>query len=417
MIGRLLRNLFSQKPVPGEKPNYISFSADGIRHTSFRMQKKDIRRLERQWKEYMVGVPPFPDKFEGKGIVIAAGGIIFFTCAWVNIHSLRKHGCKLPIEVWYVGSELTPEVIRQLERFNVTCVDALAYGWCDMPMLSLKPFSIINSRFKEVLYLDADIVAVADPTFLFEGEQYLQSGAVFWPDFWKTDKSNPIWKITASSDYGSFEQESGQILVDKEKSWKELQLCLHFNLSFQDYYKILLGDKDTFKFAWLALKSSYYMIPAPTGICGFEDRDGGFCGLSMVQYDYLGNVIFIHRNWLKWDFTKDDEPVWMELKRISGSPANGRPHYVTFVRDDISFTFFDFKGEVFVENFSELFGDLELYCLEVLKELRRSEFYAKFLLHTYFVHFRPGNPTFMGNLSHWRMPKTKREPELMARAL
>ncbi len=39
----------------------------------------------------------------GRGVVIAAGGIKFQIGAWVTINMLRKLGCALPVEVWYLG--------------------------------------------------------------------------------------------------------------------------------------------------------------------------------------------------------------------------------------------------------------------------------------------------------------------------
>lgn len=42
---------------------------------------------------------PYPQgRYEGRGIVICAGGARLFTCAWVLIGILRRVvGCKLPI--------------------------------------------------------------------------------------------------------------------------------------------------------------------------------------------------------------------------------------------------------------------------------------------------------------------------------
>ncbi|GIW83170.1 MAG: hypothetical protein KatS3mg105_4977 [Gemmatales bacterium] len=40
---------------------------------------------------------------EGRGIVIAAGGVKFQINAWVCIRMLRDLGCQLPIQCWYLG--------------------------------------------------------------------------------------------------------------------------------------------------------------------------------------------------------------------------------------------------------------------------------------------------------------------------
>lgn len=48
----------------------------------------------------------------------------------------------------------------------------------------IKAAAIINSSFKEVLYLDSDNLSATDPTFLFDTPEYKSTGALFWPDFW-----------------------------------------------------------------------------------------------------------------------------------------------------------------------------------------------------------------------------------------
>src|SRR5262245_56338271 len=43
-------------------------------------------------------------RFDGRGIVICAGGPRYFTCAWVLISVLRHvHRVALPIQVWHLG--------------------------------------------------------------------------------------------------------------------------------------------------------------------------------------------------------------------------------------------------------------------------------------------------------------------------
>jgi Mannosyltransferase putative len=119
---------------------------------------------------------PFAEhRFEGRGIVICAGGARLFTCAWVAIGLLRRQlACTLPIEVWYLGpEEMGPPMRGLLEQLGAQPIDALEVakrhqverlgGW------ELKPYAVMHSRFREVLLLDADNVPVRDPSFLFEG--------------------------------------------------------------------------------------------------------------------------------------------------------------------------------------------------------------------------------------------------------
>lgn len=58
-------------------------------------------------------LPPCPDHFEGRGIVIPGGGR-YFACAWVCINRLRELGCTLPIDLWHLGpGEMTDRMRKR----------------------------------------------------------------------------------------------------------------------------------------------------------------------------------------------------------------------------------------------------------------------------------------------------------------
>ena len=60
----------------------------------------------------------------------------------------------------------------------------------------IKAAALLFSQFKEVLFLDADIVSVEDPTFLFELKEYKETGAIFWPDFWGSSMAPDFLNVT-----------------------------------------------------------------------------------------------------------------------------------------------------------------------------------------------------------------------------
>jgi alpha 1,2-mannosyltransferase len=372
----------------------FTFTDKFIRKTNYNVNAHTIALLRKGWQEYAAAIPPYPGNFEGKGIVTCAGGVNHVTCAWVNINMLRQTGCALPIELWYTGHELNAETIRAFEQLGVQCKNSLDYTGQQVYGFSLKPFAILNSSFKEVLFLDADNNCVTDPAYLFDDDLYKTYGTIFWPDYWITDKANPIWEITGCKDYHSIEQESGQILINKEKCWKEINVCMHFNLRREHYYEMLLGDKDTFRFAWRALGTHYNMIAMHAGACGFEaeDRDLLF-GLTMVQHDSADNILFLHRNAWKWDISAEDELVWDKIRRFKSGAARGSciiSH--CNMGESKGRTFYDLVGEVELLDFRELFGDYEQRCLAILKALRNFKFYTRFLLHYYNLKARPGYP-------------------------
>lgn len=235
------------------------------------------------------------DKFNGRGIVICAGGAKYFTCAWVCINMLRKLGCNLPIELWHLGPrELTDEMKALVEPLNVVCVDGRACaetvparrlnGW------ELKPYAIINSTFKEVLLLDSDNVPVVNPEYLFETDRYKTTGAIFWPDFNRLANFRLIWDICEITYQDEPEFETGQIVVNKEKCWNELQLTMYMNEYSDFFYHYIHGDKETFHMAWRKLNSEYAMPTRPIDQLKY----------TMCQHDFNGTRVFQHRNMAKW---------------------------------------------------------------------------------------------------------------------
>lgn len=368
-----------------------TFTESGIRMVDLQGSRSIIKMLKDNWKQFCRSIPPYPGGFYSRGIVTCAGGLKYLTCAWVNIHLLKKYGCSLPIEVWYTGEELTPEVIEALTGMGVVCKNVRDYTTTDIDGTALKPFAILHSAFKEVLYIDADNICTADPAYLFESQEYCNTGTMFWPDIWITGKDNPIWQIVESRDYNSIEQESGQILINKEKCWKELNLCMYFNEQRKYYYAMLLGDKDTFRFAWMALKSAYYMVEKSVAFCGYtNERDNVFFGLSMVQHDTRGNIIFLHRNLLKWDITVPGETIWKEIRHFKEKAKNRTisGKYIS-TGNAQGFDVIDIQGEIETTDFRQLFGDLEIECLQILKDLRDSPMYGRYLLYAYFSYFKP----------------------------
>lgn len=362
------------------------FKKNGIRYSSFKFSESEIALLKEDWQAFAAKTRRFPKKYFGKGIVYTAGGVKYITCAWVSISLLRSMGCQLPIELWYLGNEVTEEVISKFENLNVTFRNFYELGKVNLAGFMLKPLAIVNSSFKEVLFLDADNTCVDNPEYLFSLDAYQEYGCIFWPDYFRTSKDNSIWSITDTKAYEMPEQESGQILVNKEKCWQELQLCLYFNSLSIYYYRILYGDKDTFKFAWLALKSKFHMIQYPTGSCGYK-HNGYFYGNTMVQYDPSGKIIFLHRNYLKWDVTENGEAAWVYIKNFNSNFKQRQVHIKPAPRGGWSL---DLVGDVSEVEFDKLFPGLEALCLSFLQEWRDSEAYKRFMQHSYFARNRYG---------------------------
>lgn len=255
-------------------------------------------------ERFVSKIPQPTESFEGRGVVICGGGVKYFTNAWVCINMLRRVGCMLPIELWHLGSEEMDAEMRELvQPLDVICVDVhevakrfpvrRSGGW------QSKPFAILYSRFREVIFLDADNVPVVNPIALFDTPQYRKTGAIFWPDFPSANESKIAWESCGLTWPGPIEFESGQIVVDKSRCWDALRLSLWFNEHSDFYYQHIHGDKETFHLAFHKLKQPYGFVQIPVkGLPG-----------TMCQHDFSGNRIFQHRNMDKWNLFLLNRPV------------------------------------------------------------------------------------------------------------
>jgi hypothetical protein len=261
-------------------------------------RKLSIDHADEAAEAYIRSIGPYPNSFAGRGIVVCAGGLTYNTCAWVLIRLLRSLGCQLPIEVWSYESEFDSEWVQLIERYQVVVrfVDSPSLrrptrqdGW------KLKSKAILQSSFREVLLLDADNVPVRDPSYLFDSIEYQMSGAVFWPDCGRTNPNSDQWKVFGVPYRDEPEQESGQILINKEVAWKPINLCAWYNENASFFYRYIYGDKDTFRFAWHRCKVKFAM-----------PLKGVRFGLhTMLQHDFEGKLVFQHRFGDKWSLKRN----------------------------------------------------------------------------------------------------------------
>ncbi len=242
-------------------------------------------------------IGPYPEgRFAGRGIIICAGGPLYFTCAYVLVRMLREHlDCTLPIEIWYRGpGEMGPPMRAIMEDLGVTLVDAhdvrKTHPMSNLGGWELKPYALVHSAFEEVMLIDADNVPVRDPAFLFDEPEYVRTGALFWPDIVRMARDMPILEITGLEWRNEPSFESGQIVLDKRRVWAPLQLALHFNAQSDFYYQYVYGDKDTFYLAWRLCEAPFGMTPHPTKRLP----------CVLCQHDFAGELLFQHRNRVKW---------------------------------------------------------------------------------------------------------------------
>lgn len=183
----------------------------------------------------------------GRGIVLTAGNGQAHYLLTV-IPSLRWLGCDLPIEIMYLGEEdLNEDWRMKFEAFpHVVCRDLSKMvadtdwklkGWAS------KPFSILMSTFREVIFIDADALFFVTPDVLFDDPSYIKTGALFFRDRLIMPESKKSWLLKVlpkpiskqvkqnrlwTGDSGHM-QESGVLVIDKWKHFVSLLLVTRMN--------------------------------------------------------------------------------------------------------------------------------------------------------------------------------------------
>lgn len=259
----------------------------------------------------------------GKGIVFTAG-TDQAPFVETSISVLRNLGCKLPVEVMYLGEgdldedarerlEELPGVITRDIRQMVKDEGWALAGWAG------KPFAILLSSFREVIFIDADALFLQNPDILFEDKSYKQTGALFFHDRLMKGDGKRHWmesvlprpvskKARKSRMWGQSDhmQESGVIVVDTFKHFIPLLVVSRMNgpdrdgnsekgivgvydmlfgksYSFPTLHYLLpqllnqqtsklikpSGDKETFWLSWeLVGDTNYAFHSGPAGVIG-----------------------------------------------------------------------------------------------------------------------------------------------------
>lgn len=276
---------------------------------------EEINKKREQWQTYIrdgfatMNYSQYQNRFVGRGIVIIAGNEQTIMRVQMLLKALNRLGSQLSVEIHYYDQELNDTIQQNLTslRPDISFIDLssptnvvqVTPGLIDGRNYHFKTAALLNSHFAEPLMLDADNIPIIDPVTLYDTPLYSEYGSIFWPDISRTRPTNPIWAITNTAcTTTEYEQESGQLLVDKRRFFYHLLLA-HFFASDAFYYgQILLGDKDLFRFAWHALKTRYGFPPKWVTSVGTLN-DGYYCGHTFAQHHPDGRAAFMHAGLLK----------------------------------------------------------------------------------------------------------------------
>lgn len=262
--------------------------------------------------------------YKGTGIAIVAGAR-FMPIVTNSLRMLRRTGCTLPVEIFLANQEeyevqLCEEVFPPLGAECRVLPDVLGKAALrNFPLkgYQFKILSALASSFEHVLLLDADNVAIKDPSVVFKSDVYKKYGYILWPDYWERSTHPEFFNIAGTTLGGVRDDmkkggdedneppkladlmgsmpnpstESGQVFVNKSAKFKALLLATYYNLNGPRYYYPLFsqgmmgeGDKETFLAAAVVLKEPVYQVPRHVQAIGRWYRDS-FHGAAMLQFD------------------------------------------------------------------------------------------------------------------------------------
>ncbi|GMF28057.1 unnamed protein product [Phytophthora lilii] len=329
----LLRNEETGEEVQAMRVN-CSFLKEEIRFNC--RQAADFARVAPQINALMNVKQQEVAAQEGDVVLQSKNGVLMvmypklLSSVYSTIRLLRSYNCTLPVELWYLESEMGANPLNHsrllqalVNEYGPISLRGISEG--DVGGFNTKVFALALSELDQVLFLDADNAPVKDPTYLFTTPEFVNTGAIFWPDFWhpvntifNVNKESLLWELVDTPYVDMFEQESGQLLIDRRKAAVALEIVHFFALRKPDHFsrlKLLHGDKDLFRLAWLKSNTTFHMIHTPAAAAGMV-KGKQFCGMTMVQHDPQGEVLFLHHNGKK--LVGDEETsktrVWTHLQ-------------------------------------------------------------------------------------------------------
>lgn len=275
-------------------------------------------------REYRLRRTSLSKDRKSRGIVMTAGKDNFEYANHFIATVRQVFHSKLPIEVYYYGSEdladsmadflestyKDVDVIDMAKRqnpFNESVVKLDGGGW------AMKPFALLTSSFDEAMLVDADTVLVMPPDDIFKSEGYKKTGTLFFQDrlaqctgeenvphemhkFLKDQfgmdgppasiKHELFWQKSCHH-----YQESGLLLVDMNKPevFGSLLLTAWMNTrQVREYhtYQQFHGEKESFWLAFELTHQPYSFNKQYGGTIGAEysPHVDGFCSDHLLHF-------------------------------------------------------------------------------------------------------------------------------------
>ncbi|KAI8622214.1 mannosyltransferase putative-domain-containing protein [Chytriomyces sp. MP71] len=300
------------------------------------------------------------------GIVTTGGGKHFYMMQHLIVSLREIFQIDAPIQVFYGGAkDLDPAQVRVLESYEgVTTHNALnyfPYETRQWGQWSLKPFSMLASSFRRVLFIDADVLFFQDPIrAVLQHPAFKETRQVFFRDRkiyderfiggselfrdmnkYKSRYAKTLGYSRAYEDMTgeTHQMESGVIAMDKGDFGVLMGLLLAAKMNSKDerddmLYALTWGDKEAFWFATEALRIPYRFNEAYGGCLGESgklkdpalDRNTT-CGPGLLQVDHKLQPLFFNGGFLRDRYAEPEKAEFIPYDRI-GTDVRGDVRWV-----------------------------------------------------------------------------------------
>ncbi|KAG0213999.1 hypothetical protein BGX33_002559 [Mortierella sp. NVP41] len=329
--------------------------------------KREFKKTLPNWKDYSYA-------WIGQGVVLGAfpdaDGKDTVENTLVQIKLIRSLS-SIPIEVWFERvqdvTEETQEaiatwgaVIRTLDQVGSTAMDAVVQTSDSdtnvilgslhqaIPPTEIQEFkarigqdlgrlqkamtlaALINSGFEDIFYLSPSTLPMQSPRVIFQRDDYVRSGAVFWqhPSSFPAYDS-PIWSIIqADCTPSMYEQSWSAFALRHKDSWKGLFLAWHWITGAESaQYEHLIGTQgnDLLRLAWMALNKQYTNVERmpQAGLLDLSRSkgDGIACNQGATLYPAPGATVLENPKQYASD-QRQQQKLFQKTSRYAG----GRGH-------------------------------------------------------------------------------------------
>lgn len=270
-----------------------------------------------------------------KGIVYVSGKNYY----WLTILSIKYIRDvlkdKTPIEIFVPIKDKHDHHCNHIMKVfsSVKCTyfsDYLSYDQINgLSGYQYKSLALLSTSFNDILYLDSDNIPIHKIDDMFNNPNYLKTGFVSWPDYWKRSTNYKFYGMSGLSGFAepistTPSVESGQLLINKQHHLKTLLLAYYYNYYGPAYFYPLFsqgfpgeGDKETFYLASRVVKENSYLITGhKTKSFGYKNKQGSYTGQGILQVNPndFNKYWFLHINYPKLDILQMYKSGFFENK-------------------------------------------------------------------------------------------------------